>query len=243
MCTSEALRMNNDPLANEAPRPASAPETVRLVIADDHELAREGLRSVLARERGLEVIGEATNGREAVSLCHRLRPDLVLMDVRMPEMDGLAATRAIKAELPRTSVIIVTMHEDPDYLLEALQAGAAGYVLKDSSKREIVTAVRQVLRGESLLPSALAAQLLRRLTRDTQSPGPTLPEPLTSREREVLQLLVEGRTNREIAAHLVISVGTVKSHVEHIIRKLEVSDRTQAAVRAITLGLVTATSE
>ncbi|HWP28014.1 MAG TPA: response regulator transcription factor, partial [Chloroflexota bacterium] len=152
---------------NRAIRTAGA---ARLVIADDHELARAGLRSMLAGERGLEVVGEATTGREALALCRRLQPDLVLMDVRMPEMDGLAATRAIKAECPRVSVIIVTMHENPDYLFEALKAGAAGYVLKDATQREVVSAVRQVLRGESLLNAEVATRLLRRLAEETQHP-------------------------------------------------------------------------
>jgi DNA-binding NarL/FixJ family response regulator len=215
----------------------------RLVIVDDHELTREGLRSMLSRERGLEVIGEAATGREAVSLCRRLRPDLVLMDVRMPELDGLAATRAIKEEHPRIGVIIVTMHEDPDYLFEALKAGAAGYLLKGASRREIVTAVRQVLRGESLLQPDLATQLLRRLASDARAqPAPPQVD-LTARELDVLRLLAGGQTNREIARSLVVSLSTVKSHVEHIIRKLDVSDRTQAAVRAIALGLVNPSSE
>jgi len=207
------------------------------VIADDHELARAGLRSMLAGERGLEVVGEATTGREALALCRRLQPDLVLMDVRMPEMDGLAATRAIKAECPRVSVIIVTMHENPDYLFEALKAGAAGYVLKDATQREVVSAVRQVLRGESLLNAEVATRLLRRLAEETQHPEEAPLATLTPREVEVLRLLAQGLTNREIAERLIVSVGTVKVHVERILAKLGVSDRTQAAVRAVTLGL------
>src|SRR5207302_3920599 len=143
-------------------------------------------RSVLARERGVEIIGEAATGKEAVSLCRRLQPDLVLMDVRMPEMDGLAATRAIKTECPRTSVIIVTMHENPDYLFEALKAGATGYILKDATQRELVAAVRQVLRGESLLNADIAVQLLRRLANDVRGKPAQPAVPLTPREVEVL---------------------------------------------------------
>src|SRR5919197_3950821 len=135
----------------------------RLLIVDDHELARAGLRSLLADEARLQVVGEATTGREALALCRRLRPDLVLMDVRMPDLDGLAATRAIRQEHPHTQVILVTMHENPVYLLEALKVGAAGYVLKGATKREVVHAVRQVLRGEAALHAELAAQLLRRM--------------------------------------------------------------------------------
>jgi DNA-binding NarL/FixJ family response regulator len=159
------------------------------------------------------------------------------MDVRMPEMDGLAATRAIKAECPRVSVIIVTMHENPDYLFEALKAGAAGYLLKDATQREVVGAVRQVLHGESLLNSELATRLLHRLTEEPARPDAMPMVPLTPREGEVLQLLAQGLTNRAIAGQLYVSVGTVKVHVERILAKLDVSDRTQAAVRAVTLGL------
>ena len=210
----------------------------RIIIADDHELARLGLRTMLEPEPDLEVIGEAATGREAVALSSQLQPDLVLMDIRMPDLDGLMATRAIKEELPRTSILVVTLSEDPDYLLEALRVGAAGFVLKDASRREVVAAVRQVLSGESPLDPKLAAQLIRRLAGQT----PPKDEParhgdnLTQRELEVLRLVAEGKTNHDIAQALFVSVGTVKVHVERIIDKLGVSDRTQAAVRAVELG-------
>jgi DNA-binding NarL/FixJ family response regulator len=213
------------------------------VIADDHELTRAGLRAMLSSERGLELVGEATNGREALLFCRRLRPDLVLLDVRMPEMDGLATTRAIKQECPTTSVIIVTMHENPEYMLEALKAGAAGYVLKDATRSELISAIRYVLRGESILNGELATRLLRRLAAETPRDPWRPPERLTPRELDVLRLLVQGQTNREIGANLTISVGTVKIHVEHIIAKLGVSDRTQAAVRAVELGLLNSDNE
>jgi DNA-binding NarL/FixJ family response regulator len=193
---------------------------------------------MLAGERGLEIVGEAVNGRQALSLCRRLRPDLVLMDVRMPDLDGLAATRAIKQECPGTSVILVTMHENADYLLEAIKAGAAGYVLKGATKRELVSAVRRVLAGESVLEPDLTSQLLRRLAREPRRDAPTPVEPLTPREREVLRLVARGYTNQEIATELTLSLSTVKTHLEHIIAKLDVSDRTQAAVRAAELGLL-----
>jgi DNA-binding NarL/FixJ family response regulator len=211
----------------------------RAIIVDDHDLARDGLRSILAPEEGLEVVGEAATGQEAIELCRRLRPELALMDVRMPEMDGLLATQKIKQESPTTSVIILTMYENPDYLIQALKAGASGYLLKGATRQEIITAVRQVCRGESPLKPELAAQLLRRLA-NTVTPvqGPPV-EPLTPREYEVLRLLAEGKTNGEIAYDLSISLSTVKFHIEHIIAKLGTSDRTQAAVRAIELGLLT----
>jgi len=219
----------------------------RLLIADDHGLVREGIRAVLEAESDLEVVGEAKDGREALELCERLQPDLVLMDVRMPEMDGLAATRAIKERWPKVSVMMVTMHESPEYLLEAVRAGAAGYILKDAAGGRIVEAVRRTLGGESSLDEGLAMGLLVRLAgeRDEQKDvkrarreeGAPLPEGLTPREVEVLGLLARGKTNPQIAQDLAISRGTAKIHVQHIIAKLGASDRTQAAVRAIELGL------
>jgi DNA-binding NarL/FixJ family response regulator len=209
-----------------------------VIIADDHELARLGLRTMLAPEPDLEVVGEAATGREVVSLAQQLEPDLVLMDIRMPELDGLLATRAVKQESPRTSVLIVTLSEDPDYLLEALRAGAAGYVLKDASRREVVAAIRQTLSGESPLDPKLAAQVIRRLAEQPKEEAARHGDELTQRELEVLRLVAEGKTNAEIAQSLFVSVGTVKVHVEHIIGKLGVSDRTQAAVRAGELGYI-----
>ena len=221
----------------------------RLAIVDDHELARESLRNMLTDEPDIEIVGEAANGRQALLLCSRLRPDLILMDVRMPEMDGLAATKEVKKRYPETSVMMLTMHENPDYLLEALKAGGAGYVLKDAPQEEIIEAVRRVRNGESPLDPELAARLLRRLASEGEmrrgTGGPHVPteavEPLTPRELEVLGLMKVGRTNRQIAADLVISLGTAKNHVEHIISKLGVSDRTQAVVKAMQLGILALT--
>jgi DNA-binding NarL/FixJ family response regulator len=221
---------------------ADEPRKSRVLIADDHELSRLGLRTMLLPEEDLEVVGEAATGREAVALTRQLEPDLVLMDIRMPDMDGLVATRTIKTELPRTSVLIVTLSEDPDYLLEALRVGAAGYVLKDASRREVVDAMRQVLNGESPLDPKLAAQLIRRLATQTppkEQPAAKHDDELTQRELDVLRLVAEGKTNAEIAQSLFISAGTVKVHVERIINKLGVSDRTQAAVRGVELGYLT----
>jgi DNA-binding NarL/FixJ family response regulator len=211
----------------------------RVIIADDHELARLGLRTMLVPEPDLDVVGEAATGRETVALADELEPDIVLMDIRMPDLDGLVATRKIKEQHPRTSVLVVTLSEDPDYLLEALRVGAAGYVLKDASRREVVDAVRQVLRGESPLDPKLSAQLIRRLAAQHKpSAGGHGSDELTNRELEVVRLVADGLTNAEIAAALFISTGTVKVHVERIIDKLGVSDRTQAAVRAVELGYI-----
>ncbi len=239
----------------------------RLLIADDHALVREGITTLLQGADGLSVIAEANDGQQALSLCRQLRPDLVLMDVRMPVMDGLEATRKIKAEMPKTSVVMVTMHENPDYLFEAVKAGAAGYVLKDASGERLVSAVRRTLAGESPLNQELAMRLLVRLARErgysrqrmetsvrpegtgmrhpklvTNSreaqPGGQI-ESLTPREVEVLRLLSQGQTNPQISENLHFSVSTVKAHVQSILAKLGVSDRTQAAVRAIEFGLST----
>lgn len=226
--------MNNYHISHSH-RPANA----RLVIADDHELSRAGLRTMLMGQRGLELVGEATNGHEALELCRRLQPNLALLDVRMPQLDGLATCRSIKQSCPTTSVILITMHENPEYLLEALKAGAAGYILKDITQRELLNAVRRVLQGESILDSETVVRVLDRLMNgNLPHPQASSQVPLTPREIEVLQLLAQGQTNREIAGQLTLSVSTVKIHVEHILDKLSVSDRTQAAVRAIELGLI-----
>ena len=222
----------------------------RVLIADDHALVREGLRAVLEGEEGIEVVGEAADGREALRACAELSPDLVLMDVRMPGMDGLEATRQIKARMPGVAVVMVTMHENPDYLLEAVRAGAAGYVLKEASGERIAGAVRRTLGGDSALEEGLAMRLLGRLAAAAapQGEGPVragepsgaLPEGITPREAEVLGLMARGFTNPQIGEELGITRGTAKVHVQNIIAKLGVSDRTQAAVRAVELGLFSA---
>jgi DNA-binding NarL/FixJ family response regulator len=220
----------------------------RLLIADDHDLVRRGLRGLLRREPDLEIVGEARDGREAVELGLSLVPDLILMDVRMPGMDGLEATREIKSERPEIGILMVTMHDDPDYMLEAIKSGAAGYVLKDASWMDLTTSVRRALSGDFPMDPDVAARLLQRLARETPQrseatqtgpvPAGRLSEPLTPRELEVLQRLTLGRTNSGIAQDLTISVGTAKTHVQRVIQKLGVSDRTQAAVRAVELRLV-----
>jgi DNA-binding NarL/FixJ family response regulator len=220
----------------------------RLLIADDHDLVRRGLRGLLRREPDLEIVGEARDGREAVELGLSLVPDLILMDVRMPGMDGLEATREIKSERPEIGILMVTMHDDPDYMLEAIRSGAAGYVLKDASWMDLTTSVRRALSGDFPMDPDVAARLLQRLARETLQrseatqtgavPAGGLSDPLTPRELEVLQRLTLGRTNSGIAQDLTISVGTAKTHVQRVIQKLGVSDRTQAAVRAVELRLV-----
>jgi DNA-binding NarL/FixJ family response regulator len=231
----------------------AATERARLLIAEDHALVREGLRSMLAGAEDFEVIGEAENGKRAVEMCRSLNPDLVLMDVRMPEMDGLEATKRIKEAQPGVGVLMVTTHQDPDYLLEAVRSGAAGYVLKESSKAQLLDAVRRTLSGESALNQDLAMRLIARIggepgrgkeerASEPASAGSRGPEALagilSAREIEALRLIASGKTNRQIARELLVSLSTVKTHVQRIIKKLGVSDRTQASVKAIELGLL-----
>jgi NarL family two-component system response regulator LiaR len=208
------------------------------LLADDHELAREGLRAMLVHDPHLEIVAEAANGREAVHLCERWRPDLVLMDVRMPDMTGLEATRAIHKALPSIRVLMVTMHEDREYLAEAIDAGAAGYVLKDATRTELLGAIRRVLRSAGAASAELDERLARDLARRRAANRGQHIQRLTPREHEVLQHVAEGRSNGDIADRLIIGRGTVKGYVETIIRKLDVADRTQAAVKAVQLGLV-----
>lgn len=224
----------------------------QVLIADDHELVRDGFKRLLSYQQDFEVVGEASNGREAVELCRSLKPDLVLMDVRMPQMDGLEATAAIKAERPEISVLVITTYKNADYLLEAIKAGAAGYVLKDAPNQQLLNAMRRALEGESPVNQELATQLIQRLAseapqsadappmteRGVAAPTRPLLEELTPRELEVLRLVTKGKTNQEIAESLFITRATAKVHVQHIIRKLEVSDRTQAVVRAFDLEIV-----
>jgi DNA-binding NarL/FixJ family response regulator len=239
-------------------------ERARIVIADDHPLFRSALRTLLEESEEVEVIAEAKDGQETLGLSRRLRPDLVLMDMIMPKMDGVAATRAIKAELPRTVVLVMTASEDSEHLLSALRVGAGGYVLKSADPERITEAVHKALEGEFPLDQEVTKRLLLRLSQEKQekqveeewmSPVPEAPttqergtppvaadDPdsgkLSPREAEVLRLIAHGRTNEQIARELLLSTSTVKNHVGRILSKLGASDRTQAATTAIEMGLI-----
>ena len=220
-------------------------ERVRVLVADDHELAREALLSVLAREPGLDVVGEARDGHEAVTMAERLRPHVVLMDVRMPGMDGLQATQAITQALPDTRVVVLTSHAGREFVLEALRAGASGYLPKGATKQDVLSTLRVVLTGAIHVQPELAAQLLldEALGEAGGSGGqhaPPVPEAhrLSVRERQVVNLIARGRTNEEIGRELHLTLNTIKTHVAHVLRKLGAADRAQAAARAAALGLL-----
>jgi two-component system, NarL family, response regulator LiaR len=214
-------------------------EPIRVLIVDDHAVVREGLRAFLALQDGIEVAGEAADGEEALEAAARLRPDVILMDLVMPRLDGVAAMRALRERLPRTRVIVLTSFLDDDKLLPALRAGAAGYLLKNADPQELVRAVHAAHAGEALLDPVVAARLVETLAAD----GVEEPlDRLTPREREVLVLIAHGFANKRIAQELAVSEKTVKAHVSHVLAKLGVSDRTQAAVFAVRAGLVGAGS-
>ena len=217
-------------------------DRVRVLLVDDQALFREGLRTLLTAQPGVEVVGEAANGEEALRLAARLRPDVVLMDLRMPVLDGVAATRRLHETSPACRVIALTTFDDDEYVFEGLRAGAVGYLLKDTSSQRLLEAIRGAARGESFLQPSVAAKVVAEFARLSASaaraPGSALIEPLSERETEILRLLAQGASNREIAETLVIAEGTTKNHITSILGKLGVRDRTQAALKARELGLV-----
>lgn len=208
---------------------------IRLLIADDHDVVRQGVRMYLERDPEIEVVGEASDGEEAVAAARKLRPDVVLMDLLMPRMDGIAATEAIRAELPEVEVVALTSVLEDGAVTRAVRAGAIGYLLKDARAEELRRAIKGAAAGQVQLAPAAAARLMSEV-RVPEGPGG--PEPLTARELEVLRLVALGRANKEISGELFIEDKTVKAHVSSILRKLGVRSRTQAALYAVKTGLV-----
>ena len=214
---------------------------IRILLVDDQALFREGLRTLLSVHADLEVVGEAGNREEAVRLAAAAHPNVVLMDVQMPALDGVAATRRLRAARPECHVIMLTTFDDDEKVFEGLRAGAVGYLLKDAPSEKLVEAIRAAARGESFLQPSVAAKVVAEFARLAEkSPARSQPliEPLSERELEILRLVAGGASNKEIAAKLVIAEGTVKNHLTNILGKLSVRDRVQAALKAKELGLI-----
>jgi DNA-binding NarL/FixJ family response regulator len=206
-------------------------KSVRILISDDHPVVRAGLRGMLSGEPDFEVVGEAENGKEAVALTGEHRPDVVLMDLRMPEMDGVTAIGRIRAEHPEVQILVLTTYESDADILRAIETGATGYLLKETPREELFGAIRLVAEGKSPLAPGVAARLMQRM-RDTNEEG------LSTREIEVLELVARGTSNKEIAKQLWVSETTVKSHMLHIFDKLDVTDRTAAVTAALKRGII-----
>jgi DNA-binding NarL/FixJ family response regulator len=216
-------------------------ERIKVLIADDHRVVREGLSAILRTKENIDVVGEAQDGQEAVEKARSLVPDVILMDVSMPRMGGVEATRVIKRELPHIGIVALTMYEEQQYIFDLVRAGATGYLLKDTDSSQIVKAIQSIYRGESLIHPSVASKILAEFSLLAQKKGkkPSWVEhDLTEREITVLRLVADGKTNKEIANSLDLSEKTVKNHVRNIFHKLQVYDRTQAAILAIRKGLI-----
>jgi len=211
-------------------------ETIKVLIVDDHTVVRDGLTTMLGREGDFTVVGEAKNGLEAVDRARELQPDIILMDLRMPELDGVEAMRRIRAEDPDVEFIVLTTYDTDEHIFHAIEAGARGYLLKDASREELFQAVRAVSRGESLIQPGVAARVLDRFAQLSRQVSDI--EVLSEREVEVLQLMARGAANKDIASSLSISESTVKTHVANIFQKLEVNDRTGAVTQAMQRGII-----
>jgi len=212
---------------------------IRVLLADDHALFRRGVANLLAAEDGFDVVGEAVDGHQALEMARELMPDVVLMDISMPGMDGLEATRRIKAEIPYVRIVILTASDGERSLFEAVKSGAQGYILKKIEPQALYGTLRGVVRGEAPMSRVMAARLLEEFSRQAQEPAPATPAAeLTTREREVLEHVARGRSNKEIAAALTIAENTVKNHLKNILEKLHLENRVQAATYALRQGLV-----
>jgi DNA-binding NarL/FixJ family response regulator len=210
---------------------------MRVIICDDQAIIRDGLEMLLKLEKDIEVLGQAQDGAEAVALVEKIRPDLVLMDLKMPGLNGIEATRQIRAAYPQVKVLVLTTYDDDEWVFDAIRAGASGYLLKDTPREEVIKAVRGTVAGKTYLDPSVAGKLLHQVADKQAHPSTLLTDKLTEREADVLRLVARGFTNADIAERLHLSEGTVRNHVSGIFAKLEVSDRTQAAVIAIQHGL------
>jgi DNA-binding NarL/FixJ family response regulator len=210
----------------------------KVLLADDHAILREGIRMVLDAQPGITVVGEAEDGRQALEMVESLQPDVVVMDIAMPNMNGAEATRQIRRRFPRTRVVILTMHENQQYLMQIVNAGATACVLKRSAGTELVTAVKAAARGESYFSPTMASMMLDVYRKRLVEEGSDELALLTEREREVLQLVAEGKTSQEIADQLFVSIKTVQTHRMHIMEKLDAHDRTDLVRHAIRLGII-----
>lgn len=208
-------------------------EPIRVLLVDDHQLFRRGVASLLSGREDIEVVGEANNGAEAVERARELMPDVILMDIKMPRLDGIAATKQLKTEIPYVRIMMLTVSETDEDLFEAIKAGASGYLLKNVDPDYLIASVQQVQRGEVPIAPTMAAKILRELT----APAETTVQALTGRERQVLELLAGGLANKEIAFQLKISENTVKNHLRNILEKLHLQNRVQAALYAVRMGL------
>ena len=214
---------------------------IRILLADDHAILRDGIRALLSDEADLQVVGEAENGRQALEQARALRPDIVIMDIGMPLLSGLEATKHIRRDVPESRVLILTMHQNDEYLAQVLAAGASGYVLKDTAGRELVLAIRQVARGEPFFSPLMTRTLTSLYLSSLEAERTHDPyDDLTIREREILQLVAEGFTNRQIAEMLKLSIKTVKTHRLHLMQKLDLHDRTELVKYAFQKGIITA---
>jgi NarL family two-component system response regulator LiaR len=216
-------------------------QAIRVLIVDDHTIVRKGIRALLTEIAGIEVVGEAADGQEAVAQANRLHPDVILMDLAMPKMDGIEATRQIKSSQPESRILVMTSFATDDKVFPAIKAGALGYLLKESAPEDLVEAIHQIHRGESSLHPIIARKVLEEITHP--SGGPPTPDPLTKREAEVLLLVAQGLSNQEIARKLYITDATVRSHVSNIMSKLHLASRIQAALYALREGLVSLDAE
>ncbi len=229
--------MTTDTFQNSSNNEIEANKVIRVLLADDHALVREGTRRLLETENDVEVVAEAANGEEAVEATKRLHPDIAIMDIAMPGMGGIEATRAIKESCPETAVLVLSAYDDEPYLMKLLEVGAAGFLLKNVHGQELINAIRAVSRGEPVLQPSIAEKIMMRMSSQPE-PQQSTPDLLSEREYEVLRLAAKGLPNKEIARRLGVSIRTVHSHLANIFTKMQVGSRTEAVLLALRQGMI-----